>query len=113
MKTEVIPFPAPGHPSRSGASLWVRMRTEISLLIGRLARHVGVPGAITNIDIHDSVSGYHLVVRIGVFYTCVSVDGRDFYFYRWSGRLDGTGSGCSSPSGPLLCSEAKEVGDHE
>jgi len=50
---------------------------------------------IASTTINDSFSGQRLEIKVGIIYTRISVNGRDYYFSRLSGKFDGTGSGCS------------------
>lgn len=55
---------------------------------------IGAPGAIQNQEITDSLTGQRIEIRVGDLFTRISIDGRDYYFTRIRGRLDGTGCGC-------------------
>ncbi len=93
----VIPFrsppddrPAETRTPRWPQTAWVNLR----LAAGRLVNQCRIPGAIQPMHINDKLSGQTLDVTVGPFFTCISVNGRDYYFCRFSGRLDGTGVGC-------------------
>jgi hypothetical protein len=62
---------------------------------GRLLNRTGVPGAVQEAEIEDEVSGQVVHIRVGPVFTRISINGRDYYFHRLSGKFDGTGSGCS------------------
>jgi hypothetical protein len=64
---------------------------SVGRLLGRLCHRMRMPGAIRSVVVDDEVTGQHLEVRVGSAFTVVSVDGRDYYFRRCSGRFDGTG----------------------
>lgn len=68
--------------------------------IGRLANRAGVPGAVTSVDLIDGADGPRFAIKVGNWYTVVSVGNRDYYFNRLTGRFDGTGStiGCAPPN---------------
>ena len=72
-----------------------RMRASAALLVARMLRALRVPGIIRDVQIEDAVSGHSISITVGLLFTKVSVNGRDYFFRRLSGRLDGTGSGCS------------------
>ena len=90
-----MPRPLRGTPSKLGASRLDIWRARAKLWICRVLNRVGVPGTIQDADINDSLTGNHIQVRVGVLFTKVSVNGRDYYFRRLSGQFDGTGMGCS------------------
>jgi hypothetical protein len=76
----------------------VAQATRRQILIGRiretahrLLNRLGVPGAVAPLAYRDAVTGCTLTVDVGVFFTRISVDGRDYYFDRVTGRFDGTG----------------------
>lgn len=64
---------------------------SVCRLMGRLFHFARLPGAIRSVVVDDEVTGQHVEVRVGSAFTVVSVDGRDYYFRRCSGRFDGTG----------------------
>ena len=73
----------------------------MKLCFHRLLNSLGVPGAVKDITINDELTGQVIEVRVGVLFVCLSVNGRDYYFHRLTGKFDGTGYGCfsTSPSG--------------
>jgi hypothetical protein len=60
--------------------------------LGALLNRIGVPGAIQPVEVRDKLTGQQVSVSVGELFVRVSVDGRDYYFDRLSGRFDGTGS---------------------
>ena len=73
---------------------WSRLRQCFRECFNRLANRLGVPGGIQSMEINDDVSCQRLVIKVGLFFTCISINGRDYFFNRFSGKFDGTGSGC-------------------
>src|SRR5215472_15581101 len=63
--------------------------------LGRMMRSAHVPGFVKDVTYQDPLTGHHIEIRANVLFTRISVDGRDYYFSRFSGRFDGTGMGCS------------------
>ena len=100
MPDNVTALPEPPRPPATGATRWQIARGRAREAVGRLLGRVGAPGAIANATIADPVTGQEIEIRVGHLLTRVTVNGRDYYFDRLSGRYDGTGSGCASrPSG--------------
>lgn len=62
--------------------------------VGRILHAIGLPGAIRDHEFVDSATGQRIEIRVGDRFTRISINGRDYYFTRFRGRLDGTGSGC-------------------
>ena len=96
MSSRVLPFPSPtqdGIPS----TRWNRLFLRAQLWIGALAKRHHIPGIVQPVLVEDEVTGQRLAISVGPLLTCISVDGRDYYFDRFTGRFDGTGSGCASP----------------
>lgn len=58
----------------------------------RTAHRLGLPGAIRDMSIKDELSGQRLAVQVGAKFVKLSVDGRDYYFDRLTGRYAGTGA---------------------
>lgn len=76
----------------SGIALWrTRLRDKVLLGLGRLVRHLCLPGFVSNVSFDDLVTGQHFSVRSNLLFTVISVDGRDYYFHRLTGKFDGTG----------------------
>lgn len=77
-----------------GASIFVILKSRLIQWVGGLFNKNSIPGFIQPINYRDPVSGYHIEIKITPLFTKLSVNGRDFYFKRFSGRFDGTGVGC-------------------
>jgi len=71
-----------------------RLKTRLKEWLCRLLNRANVPGAIQETTLDDPLTGQSLRVHVGVFFTRISVNGRDYYFHRLSGQFDGTGTGC-------------------
>jgi hypothetical protein len=94
IKNDVLQFPADrtGHPAREGATVFDVARSRIRTTVGRMANRLGLPGTIRVVDIHDATAGHRVTVTIGVNVLRLTVNGRDFYFDRLTGRYEGSGS---------------------
>ena len=92
--SRIVRFPAERvpRPASAGASgidvARGRLRQGVCWLLNRL----GVPGAVQNVELTDNVTGQKVAVTVGEFYVRLTVDGRDYYFDRITGRFDGTGT---------------------
>lgn len=94
---DILKFPTPasdGAPLTRRVSHYGRLNTEFQILLCRLANWLGLPGAVADVVIDDPVTGQHVEVRRSIFFTRISINGRDYYFTRFGGKFDGTGSGC-------------------
>lgn len=78
----------------ANATRWQILRSRGTEQLHRLLNRLGVPGVIRPMRYHDAVTGQQIEVKTGVFFTVVSIDCRDYYFDRVTGRFDGTGTGC-------------------
>ena len=95
---DVIPIPTSTVPTlvTNPVRLWIRRRrNSLTDGLGWLMESLGVPGAIQPFEIYDELTGQHVKVRVSARFTVIQVNGRDYYFYRYTGRFDGTGMGCS------------------
>lgn len=63
-------------------------------LFGALLNKGGIPGAVQPFEYADTLTGTVLELRNTELFTILRVDGREYYFTRVTGKLDGTGSGC-------------------
>ena len=95
-RLNIVEFPSETvheRPAQTGAGAYERTKIRIREAAGRLLCRIGVPGVFQNGTIRDTVTGTKIDIQTGVFFTKLSVNGRDFYFCRWSGKYDGSGSG--------------------
>jgi hypothetical protein len=76
-------------------SAWDRITIRGTQIVGTMLRKLRAPGFIKDVEIQDETSGHSISVKSTALFTIVTVNGRDFFFHRLSGRFDGTGSGCS------------------
>lgn len=90
----VLRFPAErvARSARVGATRLEVLRGRFRQWLGRGLNRLGAPGAIRQMELKDQLTGQHLTVSVGELFVCMSVNGRDYYFDRLTGRFDGTGS---------------------
>jgi hypothetical protein len=69
-------------------------RGRLRELLGAALKRLGVPGAVAESEINDPATGDHVEIRVSHLFTRISINGRDYYFDRMTGRYDGTGMGC-------------------
>ena len=107
----VISFPDRRSPQAAAAgATWLDIaRGRLRVAVGGFLNRVRVPGAVQPVDVTDNVTGQCLSVAVSALYTRITVNGRDYYFDRITGRFDGTGS---SPSG-FRWSPALGIGQQE
>lgn len=90
----IVPMPTAPRPSSMGATRIEIARGRLREWLGRMANRLGAPGAIRDTEIQDEVTGQHVAVRVGHLFVRLSINGRDYYFDRVTGRFDGSGIGC-------------------
>ena len=90
----VISNNAVARPAVSGASRANIVMARGKIALGKLLNRFHAPGAVQPFMYKDSFTRDIIEVRIGVLFTVFSVNGRDYYFDRLTGRFDGTGQGC-------------------
>ncbi len=90
----VYKFPKPELPASMGATRVQILRGRIREAAGRLMTTLRAPGAIRDTEIDDTLTGQNIRIRVGHSFTRITINGRDYYFDRLSGRFDGTGCGC-------------------
>lgn len=94
MTSPILTFPS--RPAARSASRLQVVRGRAVELLGRLLNRLGCGGVVREVDLYDDVSARHLQVRLLPTFVVLSIDGRDYWFNRFTGRFDGTGSGCPS-----------------
>ena len=94
LRSAVICFPGERvqRSARVDASRWQIWRGRLRELAGKGLNALGVPGALQPVEHFDKLTGQHVSVSVGELFVCISVNGRDFYFNRLTGRFDGTGA---------------------
>jgi hypothetical protein len=92
---DVIRFPAErtARPARVGASVLDLVRDRLREWLGRGLNMASIPGVIAATDIHDQTTGQHIAIAVSALSVRLTVNGRDFYFDRLTGRFRGAGSG--------------------
>lgn len=91
----LVPFPEQSHCSVENASRLDILKSRLRQFAGKILGQANAPGLIAPTTISDSYSGQRIEVKVGIICTRISVNGRDYYFSRLSGKFNGTGSGCS------------------
>lgn len=91
---QVLRFPTEhtAHPARGGAGFGDSMIFRGRLWLGRCMNRLGLAAPIQPTEIYDPATGQRIAVTVGDLLVRLTVNGRDFYFHRITGRFDGTGS---------------------
>jgi hypothetical protein len=66
------------------------VRTSAMIALGN-ALNLFAPGFVRPVDCYDQLTRTHLKIEVCTLFTIISVDGRDYYFYRLTGGYDGSG----------------------
>lgn len=75
----------------NGATTATILRGRLRRLVGSLFNRVGIPGAVSDIEINDDLTGQQVSIKRDAYFTVISVNGRDYNFKRLTGKYDGTG----------------------
>jgi hypothetical protein len=90
-KREVDPTPV------ANATRWQIMVGRLGETVAHLLNRLGCPAAIQPMNYRDGLTGDEIEITLRHSYSVISINGRDFYFDRVTGRFGGTGSGCRQP----------------
>ena len=82
-------------PAEIGASGWSIWKEKARESVGSLLCRLGLPGFIKQLNYDDPLTGQQISISSSSLFTKLSVNGRDYYFDRITGKFDGTGMGCS------------------
>ena len=85
-----------GGPTTSGATKWQIWKGNAWASLGQWLCRIRCPGFVEDIALNDQVTGRQLTISSSPYFTRISVNGRDYYFDRLTGRFDGTGMGLCS-----------------
>jgi len=80
-----------GYPTIEGITLIEIYIERLKQILGRILNYFHIPGFVKPTKIFDDLTKTRLEVKLSGFFTIISVDGRDYYFRRLSGKFDGTG----------------------
>jgi hypothetical protein len=80
-------------PVKNGVSLFAKYLSRFKFSIAGILNKIKAPGLVREIEYFDELTSQRISVKNQSLYTVISIDGRDFYFNRLSGKFDGTGSG--------------------
>lgn len=78
-------------PESSPYTLTRHFRDIIHQLPSQILAFLNAPGFIRGIEYSDKVTGDYISIRVNKRFTVISVNNRDFYFRRLTGKFDGTG----------------------
>lgn len=67
-----------------------KIRDAIRFSFYRLINKLGVPNIIQNWEYEDKLTGQKIKIKTSFLFTILTIDRRDYYFYRLSGGFDGT-----------------------
>ncbi len=85
-----------GQAPITGANTWDIIKTRLLAMLGRMLNRRQIPGTIQPMSYDDPLTGDRITVVVNPLFTVLSVNTRDYYFHRLTGRFDGTGTGCSA-----------------
>jgi hypothetical protein len=90
----IVRFPAERVPRAAavGATRVDILKGRLRERLGRLLNRMGAPGVIRDMEVNDKAAGHTVAVAVGDLFVKLTVNGRDYYFDRVTGRFDGTGS---------------------
>lgn len=100
VRAELFKFPTPPREASAGCTRWQLVQSRVREWWGRTLNRLGRPGVVRDVELRDCIVG-DLVVKVGAFSTRISINGRDFFFDRLTGKLVGTGMAASA--GPTQC----------
>jgi hypothetical protein len=83
-----------GQSATVGATKWDIVKTRLQERFGAALNRRRVAGFVQPISYQDLVTGDLIEIRVSALFTTLSINGRDYYFKRLTGRFDGTGQGC-------------------
>jgi hypothetical protein len=97
MKTsrhEILQFPIErtSHLARGGSTTFESLKSRLREAVGRVANRLGLPGIVQPVEIYDQATGQRITIAVGSIMVRLTIDGRDFFFDRLTGRFDGAGS---------------------
>ena len=75
-----------------------RIRDALFSIPGYIYTSLNIPGFIRPIDYFDKISGNRICIRLDRRFTIISVNHRDYWFRRISGKFDGTGYSMCNPT---------------
>ena len=85
-------------PQASSYCIRKRIRDAITRFISWIYAFLKLPGFVRSIDYSDRVTGDYIRIHVGRRFTILTVNNRQYWFRRFTGRFDGTGYVVCSPT---------------
>ncbi len=85
-----------GHPVIAQATRWEIYKSRIREAVIMTLDFLRIPAPLRTVEIDDPVTGDVIRIRATGLFTTITINGRDYYFDRLTGRFDGTGLGCDA-----------------
>jgi hypothetical protein len=83
-----------------GASYLDILQGKCRRLFEQLLNGLRIPGIVRDYKIADPVNNQIIIISVGALFTRISVNGRDYYFHRLTGKYDGMGLAWGAPNPP-------------
>lgn len=80
-------------PIKNGISSFTKYLSRVKFFIANILNRFKIPGLVEEIEYIDNITSQKISIKTKSLFTVISIDGRDYYFNRLSGKFDGTGSG--------------------
>lgn len=93
-KNKIVAVREQGHPpimkSDSCPHLTV-LADRFRALVGRILQKMHIPGFVSDTTCNDLVTGDQIRIINSPLAVCISINNRDYYFDRFTGKFNGTG----------------------
>lgn len=80
-----------GEPLTYNATVFQTLLGRLKYKLGLLLNFIDVSGFVKPTKVYDRLTNTNLEVVLGGYFTIIKVNGKDFYFNRFSGEYDGSG----------------------
>lgn len=82
--------------TKQNHTIFIALIDRLKVILGKLLLKLQAPAIIADFEHVDELTGIKLIIRPQLLFTKITINNRDFYFKRFSGKFDGTGWGCGS-----------------
>jgi len=80
-----------GKPAEFNATFKDTLHYFMLAMLGRIMMIFKIPGFIKPMETYDRLTNSYIKVQTTKYYTIISINGKDFYFKRLTGKYDGSG----------------------
>jgi len=91
----IITITNTGSPAKfCRATILTKRKDNLRIFFGKFLSKIKFPAILREFKYEDLITGQTIEIKPHILYTIITINSRDYYFYRINGKFDGTGYNC-------------------